>query len=186
MQVLPVVPPPSMGSTKLKVGLEMLREARQGEFDTSSATLTKILANIVGAPAEPKFRKLRSGNAKIAALLATKGVRAILLGAGFVEEGEFLTLPADAPVAAVQEAIDRIAQQAADRVSEEQQAKAAEMDKRKEEMDKENEKRKMMKMQIADDAAARQEPGWKAKAAGVKDGRSITGCSDIGIGASSG
>jgi len=39
---------------------------------------------------------------------------------------------------------------------------------------------------IADDAAARKEPGWTAKAAGVKGGRAITGCSDVGIGNNAG
>lgn len=79
-----------------------------------------------------------------------------------------------------------------------------------------------MKAQIGDDAAARKEPGWKAKvsrtgmhagrtppllaplhlahalpclghlrrartqAAGVKEGKAITGCSDVGIGNSGG
>ena len=37
-----------------------------------------------------------------------------------------------------------------------------------------------MRLNIAEDADDRKQPGWKAKAAGVKDGRSITGCSDIG------
>ena len=57
---------------------------------------------------------------------------------------------------------------------------------RKAQQDKENEERKRMKMGIDDDAAARKEPGWKAKAAGVKGGRAITGCSDIGVGCDAG
>jgi len=175
-----------MSAIKLNVGLEMLNEARQGEFDTASATLSKILANIIAAPDEAKFRKLRTGNAKIGAMLATKGVRAILIGVGFVEEGEFLTLPSEAPASPAQEAIDRINALAAARADGESSAKAAEMERRKEKENAENDERKRMKMQIQDDAAARKEPGWTAKAAGVKGGREITTCSDVGIGNNSG
>lgn len=38
----------------------------------------------------------------------------------------------------------------------------------------------MLVMQIEDDTQARKEPGWKAKAAGVKGGRDIVTASDIG------
>eukprot|EP00322_Chrysochromulina_rotalis_P012245 CAMPEP_0115846036 /NCGR_PEP_ID=MMETSP0287-20121206/9658_1 /TAXON_ID=412157 /ORGANISM="Chrysochromulina rotalis, Strain UIO044" /LENGTH=253 /DNA_ID=CAMNT_0003299823 /DNA_START=27 /DNA_END=790 /DNA_ORIENTATION=- len=143
------------------------------QFDAAYGILGKVLSNIVASPDEAKFRKLRSSNAKIAAMLATKGVRAILIGVGFVEEGEFLTLPTDAPTPPVQEAIDRLIAQAEARTGAESAAKLQEMERRKESAEKENEERKRMKMQISDDAAARKEPGWTAKAAGVKGGRSI-------------
>ena len=58
--------------------------------------------------------------------------------------------------------------------------KQAEAQRRKEKAEADAEKRKVMRMQIEEDAAARKEPGWKAKAAGVKDGRSIVTASDIG------
>jgi len=171
---------------KLTVGLEMLSEVRQGEFDGASATLGKILANIVANPGEEKYRKLRAGNAKIGALLATKGVRAILIGVGFVEHGEFLTLPNEAPAGPVQEAIDRLSTQATDRAGIGEAERLAAQRARQEQADKENEERKRMKMGIADDAAARKEPGWTAKAAGVKGGKSITTASDIGASGNSG
>jgi len=172
-----------MATTKLIVGLEMLREARQGEFDGVYATLSKILGNIVASPTEAKFRKLRTTNAKIGALLATRGVRAILTGAGFVEEGgEFLVLPESASVDGVQAAIDKLQAQVTERQASEGAARAALQAERKEKENLENEKRKRMLDGIADDAAARKEPGWTAKAAGVKGGRAITGCSDVGIG----
>lgn len=123
------------------------------QFDAASSTLSKILGNIVGSPDEPKFRKLRVSNAKISALLATKGVRAILLGCGFVEEGEFLTLPDGADVGAASEAIDRLSAQADARAGAESTAKAAEIERRKQDAEKENEERKRMKMQIEDDGA---------------------------------
>jgi len=175
-----------MASAKLTVGLSMLADARIGEFTDATGTLNKILANIVANPGEAKFRKLRTTNAKIGAMLATRGVRAILIGAGFVEEGEFLTLPDTAEIAGVEAAIAGVAAQAEDRTGSESSRKAAEMESRKANQDKENEERKRMKAGIADDFAARKEPGWKAKAAGVKDGRSITGCSDVGIGCDGG
>ena len=62
-------------TVKQKVGLEMLGEAREGEFGAAFQMLCKILGNIVASPAEPKFRKLRTSNDKIKNLLATKGVR---------------------------------------------------------------------------------------------------------------
>ena len=175
-----------MGTVKLTVGLEMLSEARQGEFDTAHSTLAKVLDNIVKNPEEAKYRQLRTSNAKIGALLATKGVRAILLGVGFVEAGEFLTLPAEAPTAPVQEGLDRLAAQAAARAQSAEVEKLAVMEQRKAQQDKENEERKRMRDGIADDAACRKEPGWKAKAAGVKGGRDITTASDIGASGNSG
>jgi len=171
---------------KLAVGIAMLREARLGDFDAASSTLNKVLGNIVASPDEAKYRKLRTSNAKISALLATRGVRAVLVGAGFVEEGEFLVLPEAADVAGAQAALAALATQAQERVDEEVARKTAEQMARKEQQEKENEERKRMKSTIADDASARKEPGWKAKAAGVKDGRAITGCSDVGIGNNAG
>ena len=175
-----------MSTVKLKVGLEMLSEVRDGEFDAATSVLNKLLANIVANPGEEKYRKLRVGNAKIAAMLACKGVRAILIGSGFVEEGEFMALPSDAPDAPVQEAIALLAAQAADRAGAGEALKSQEQQRRKEQADKENEERKRMRDGIADDAAARKEPGWTAKAAGVKGGRSIVTASDIGASGNSG
>jgi len=178
--------PRTMNPTKLKVGLEMLADARQGEFDTAGALLNKILANVAAAPEDPKFRKLRSSNPKINAMLATRGVRAILIGAGFAEEGEFLVLPDAAPVDGVNAAIAGLAAQAEERVAASSAEKNATLAARKEEAEKENEERKRMRDGIVDDFAARKEPGWKAKAAGVKDGRAITSCADIGVGTGGG
>ena len=174
-------------SIKLTVGLSMLGETpTDGEYTAATALLTKILSNVVASPEEPKFRTLRASNAKIGQMLATKGVRAILIGCGFVEEGGFLTMPPEAPVAAVADALARLAEQAAQRSSAADGAKAAELARRADTERANEEERKRMRLQISDDAAARKEPGWKAKAAGVKDGAAITGCSDIGVGTSSG
>jgi len=175
-----------MATPKLQVGISMLADAREGDFSSVHETLKKILGNIVANPAEPKFRKLRTTNAKIGALLATTGVRAVIIGSGFAEQGEFLVLPDEASAEGCEAALAALQAQADDRVAAEAARKAAEFAARKENQGKENDERKRMKAQIGDDAAARKEPGWKAKAAGVKEGKAITGCSDVGIGNSGG
>jgi len=176
----------ALNQTKLTVGLAMLAEARQGEFDTAGALVNKLLGNVAASPDEVKFRKLRSSNPKINSMLATRGIRAIFIGAGFVEEGEFLVLPDAAPIDGVQAALAGLQAQAEERAAAASADKAGMISARKEEQEKENEERKRMKSGIEDDFAARKEPGWKAKAAGVKDGRSITSCADIGVGTGGG
>ena len=170
-----------MGSKmKRKVGLSILAEARQGEFDSCVGLLSKVLSNPIGSD-DAKFRRLRTSNPKIQQMLAVKGVRALLIGAGWVEEGaEFLVLPEGVPVPDLQDGLDGLEAQQRDRQASQDAAKLEVSQQRKEAQDKENEQRKVMKMQIADDAAARDEPGWTAKAAGVKGGKAITSCSDIG------
>jgi len=172
---------------KARVGLEMLAEAREGDFGAACAVLQKLLGNIVAHPDEPKYRRLRTSNAKIAALLQTRGVRAMLIGVGFVEEGsDSLVMPEAAPVPIVQAGLAALEASVVQRTEAENVAKQLEMQQRKEKMEEQNEKRKMMKMQIEDDAASRKEPGWKAKAAGIKGGRDIVGCSDVGANGSGG
>lgn len=124
----------------------------------------------------------RVTNAKIASLLATKGVRALLVGAGFVEEGDALVLAEGVPADGAAAALAMLTALAEQRAAAEAAAKAEEQQRRKEQSEKENDERKRMRMGIADDAQARKEPGWTAKAAGVKGGKAITSCSDIGIG----
>ena len=88
---------------KARVGIEMLAEAREGDFGAAHAVLLKLLGNIVAHPDELKYRRLRTTNAKIAALLQTRGVRALLIGLGFVEEGaDSLVLPEAASTSVVQ------------------------------------------------------------------------------------
>lgn len=178
---------PTVKSVKLTVGLEMLGEVpTMSEYSSAVTMLTKVLANIAATPDEPKYRRLRLGNAKISGLLATRGIRAILTGVGFVEEDGHLVLPAEQPLDALCECMALVEAQEAARSQQEHSANARQQQLRTEQSSKENEDRKRLKAQIADDAESRKEPGWKAKAAGVKDGRAITGCGDIGIGCNSG
>jgi len=168
-----------MSETKVKVGLSMLSDTRQGEFDSCVDTLIKVLSKPIADP-DPKFRRLRKANARISSMLSTRGVKAILLGSGWEEEQDEFVLPEAADDKYLQIALDGIA---SDRELREKAAAADKLnlqESRRAEQDKENEQRKVMKMQIVDDAQARKEPGWTAKAAGVKGGRAITSCSDIG------
>jgi len=82
-----------MTEIKRKVGLGMLADVRQFEFDAAYGILSKVLANIVQNPDEAKYRRLRTTNAKIGSMLATSGSRAFLIGCVFVEETESLVLP---------------------------------------------------------------------------------------------
>jgi len=171
-----------MSTTKLTVGLEMLQDARDSEFSSAYSMLSKVLQNIISNPVEPKYRSLRKSNNKIAALLATRGVRAVLVGAGFEEEGDFLKLPVDTAVDGIEAALLQLDAQAKSREVAADEARELERFRRKDQAEKDVEERKRMKMMISDDAEARKQPGWTAKAAGVKGGRAITSCGDIGIG----
>lgn len=90
---------------KQKAGLALLRDLKI-DFDTVHETLQKILANIVKDPGEAKFRRLRTLNDRIKALLAAPGAKQLLLGSGFVEEGEFLLFPETADVSSLRSALD--------------------------------------------------------------------------------
>jgi len=168
-------------TTKQKVGLEMLSEVRDYEFDSAYGLLSKILGNLVANPEEPKFRKLRTSNEKIKTLLATKGVRALLVGSGFVEEPDALNAEA-ADVAAVLAGFEGLTQLQGQRHGAAEAAKAAELEARNAKFCAERENREAMKARINDDATMRKEPGWKAQAAGSKEStKSITTAGDLGL-----
>ena len=61
-------------TVKQKVGLEMLSEALEGEFDAAFGVLVKVLGNLVAHPDDAKYRKLRTSNAKVQAMLAEMGI----------------------------------------------------------------------------------------------------------------
>ena len=157
-------------------------QARQGEFDAAASVLSRVFTNIVNSPDEPKFRRLKMANPKVGAMLATHGVRTMLKGAGFVEEGGELVLPDGAPADGAADGLRLLQAQAEERAAASSAQRAEQIEQRKAQAEKENDDRKRMRMGIADDAACRKEPGWQAKAAGVKGGKAITSCSDIGIG----
>mmetsp|Transcript_16578 Transcript_16578/g.55135 ORF Transcript_16578/g.55135 Transcript_16578/m.55135 type:complete len:178 (+) Transcript_16578:83-616(+) len=165
---------------KLKVGLEMLSEVRIGPFGEAHALLSKVLGNIVAHPDEAKYRTLKKSNAKIGALLAVSGVKALLIGVGFTEESEAFVLPAELGPAGCAAGLAGLNAQADERQSAESSAKLQAASELQKKQAVEAEKRKLEKLQIQDDAEARKQPGWRAKAAGVKGGRDIVTPSDIG------
>ena len=149
-------------SVKQKVGLEMLSEALEGDFGAAFGVLVKVLGNLVAHPGDTKYRKLKTSNAKVQAMLATKGVRALLVGSGFVEEPDALNAET-ADVAAVQAALEALHALHASRAAQEAAQKAASMAERNV-LHKENrENRETMMKRLADDATMRKEPGWKAQ-----------------------
>ena len=107
----------------------------------------QILGNIAANPTEDKYRKLRTSNNKIAQLLATSGVRALLRGAGFEEHGEFLVLSLDTPVDGVQTAFAEMETLAASRAQAADAAKREVIESRKTSNEVGNEQRKVMRMQ---------------------------------------
>jgi ribA/ribD-fused uncharacterized protein len=150
-----------MATTEMvQVGLDMLKDLRDGEFDAAAPILTKcarpprrfrhplvcriahesashsfarrLLSNILAHPTEPKYRTIKSSNAKIAALLATRGTRALLVGVGFVEAGDLLTLPEGSAVDAAEAAVAALAAQSREREASRDAFKAAEAAQRKE------------------------------------------------------
>jgi len=134
---------------KARVGIEMLAEAREGDFGAAHAVLLKLLGNIVAHPDELKYRRLRTTNAKIAALLQTRGVRALLIGLGFVEEGaDSLVMPEAASTSVVQTGLTALDALAVQRLEAENVTKQTEMQQRAEKAKEQNEKRKLMKMQV--------------------------------------
>ena len=109
-------------NAKQTAGLALLRDEKVG-FESTHETLSKILANILGSPAEAKYRKLRTTNEKIKALLSARGATQLLIGSGFVEEGEFLVLPEAADLAIVQQALDGLKDNVTSKGKEEAAAK---------------------------------------------------------------
>ena len=92
-------------SAKQTAGLELLKSAKI-DFESTHETLVKVISNIINSPAEPKYRKLRTTNDKIKALLSAPGARQLLVGSGFAEDGDFLVVPEAADIAPLQYALD--------------------------------------------------------------------------------
>ena len=98
---------------------------KENKIDFEDVTrLGKIVGNVVNAPEEPKYKRLKTTNAKIKALCSTPGARQLLVGSGFVEEEEALALPADADIAPMQAALQALTAQQAARKEEDEAAKA--------------------------------------------------------------
>jgi len=109
-------------NAKQTAGLTLLSELK-GDFTEVHETLAKIVGNIVRAPTEPKFRSLKTSNARIAKLLQAPGAQQLLVGSGFVEESESLVLPEAADAAVVEAALAGLTAQQEARTKREAQEK---------------------------------------------------------------
>eukprot|EP00316_Scyphosphaera_apsteinii_P023727 CAMPEP_0119310902 /NCGR_PEP_ID=MMETSP1333-20130426/20739_1 /TAXON_ID=418940 /ORGANISM="Scyphosphaera apsteinii, Strain RCC1455" /LENGTH=328 /DNA_ID=CAMNT_0007315165 /DNA_START=22 /DNA_END=1008 /DNA_ORIENTATION=+ len=121
-----------LANARMEAGLNMLADACMGEFEAAYGTICKIFQNIIYSPDEEKYRRLRVTNNKVAALLATKGVRALLVGAGFVEEAGALVLPSAAELVNLRAALVLLQALATERAQSEADQKALEQEKGKE------------------------------------------------------
>eukprot|EP00918_Siedleckia_nematoides_P035321 GHVU01076734.1.p1 GENE.GHVU01076734.1~~GHVU01076734.1.p1 ORF type:complete len:185 (+),score=55.44 GHVU01076734.1:26-556(+) len=79
----------AVAATPLQAALALVKS------DASLETMNKLVRNCAQNPGEEKYRKIRLTNDKIAAVLvAVEGAKAAMLAMGWVEDGEFLVLPA--------------------------------------------------------------------------------------------
>ena len=95
-------------TTRQAAGLEELSKVGEAEFDAAVSVLVKVLDNVIAQPDEARYRRLRTSNAKIRTLLATEGVRALLVGSGFVEEADALLNAEGANVATVRAGLEAL------------------------------------------------------------------------------
>jgi len=90
----------SSGKDDLVPALEELHKVPWEQKEPAIATLTKILANTVKDPSNPKFRRLRRANPTLQTkIFSVPGCAELLMAAGFEVEGDELVLPEGVDVA---------------------------------------------------------------------------------------
>lgn len=73
---------------------QLVEENSQEQFLDAAKLLLKFADNVINNPTEPKYRKIRLGNPTVESkLLPVVGALECLFEMGFIEDGEFLTLP---------------------------------------------------------------------------------------------
>ncbi len=84
-------------STASMEALELIISPASGPSGTAALRMLHTVSqNILGSPAEAKFRSLKTSNARVASLLAAPGALTVLLALGFKWEGkDLLVLPAE-------------------------------------------------------------------------------------------
>ncbi|XP_062574354.1 peptide-N(4)-(N-acetyl-beta-glucosaminyl)asparagine amidase-like [Saccostrea cucullata] len=83
---------------------QLLEENSEQQFLDAAKILTKFADNIINNPNESKYRKIRLGNPTVESkLIPVVGALECLFEMGFVEDGEFLTLPQNTPLATIRE-----------------------------------------------------------------------------------
>ena len=98
------------------------------DYDDCTATMTKMITNIISNPGEAKYRRIRTDNPKFASrVYSQKGAPEFFQHVGFkkhVEEG-FIVLPEGADLALLQRGVDALAAQKAARAAEETRKRKA-------------------------------------------------------------
>ncbi|XP_061174009.1 peptide-N(4)-(N-acetyl-beta-glucosaminyl)asparagine amidase-like [Saccostrea echinata] len=83
---------------------QLVEENSEQQFLDAAKLLTKFADNIINNPNESKYRKIRLGNPTVESkLLPVVGALECLFEMGFVEDGEFLTLPQNTSLATIRE-----------------------------------------------------------------------------------
>lgn len=101
-----------VGLDPLKAAIWRMGRAPREVLLKVNDVLLKVMQNVLGNPAEPRFRSLRAGNASIAAMIDVPGVIALLLCSGFeqvVDGGEARLVRAEGrPLAPLQDAVTQL------------------------------------------------------------------------------
>ncbi|XP_052796357.1 peptide-N(4)-(N-acetyl-beta-glucosaminyl)asparagine amidase-like [Mya arenaria] len=78
---------------------QLVNENPPKDFLTAAELLIKFASNVLKSPHDQKYRKIRLGNPTVEnKLLPVSGAMECLFEMGFVEDGEFLSLPQSAPL----------------------------------------------------------------------------------------
>merc|ERR1719327_354003 len=85
--------PPTQYAAELNDFEKMLRTLPLDGADVALELLEKFTRNVLQNPAEPKFRRLRTTNDKLAPLFGLPGALDIMFEMGWYQEAEFVILP---------------------------------------------------------------------------------------------
>jgi len=100
------------GLDPLKAAVWRMGRAPREPLLKATDVLLKLLRNVLGSPAEPKFRSLRVGNTAIAAAVDVPGAIALLTGCGFEQSDDAgearLVLAATRPLPPLQDAVAQL------------------------------------------------------------------------------
>ncbi|XP_041364348.1 peptide-N(4)-(N-acetyl-beta-glucosaminyl)asparagine amidase-like isoform X2 [Gigantopelta aegis] len=91
---------------------QLLSENSKDSFLEASEILLKFASNVLKNPNDPKYRKIRVGNPVVQTkLLPVSGALECLFEMGFLEDGDFLTMPATSRLNRMQHVYDELVKQ---------------------------------------------------------------------------
>ena len=89
--------------------IDLLLENAPEDFLGAAEILVKFAANVLADSNNPKFRRIRVGNEKVVTrLLPVSGAMECLFEMGFIEDGDFVTLPMGTSLALLQQLKDEL------------------------------------------------------------------------------